>query len=296
MAIGSQGDNNWTQQDGIGNAPWAQKAFAVFTGNAGTVEVDRSAGDVQFSGAQFDADGYVIKGDALNAWATTAGSGELMLRVGSGGAGANFTATIESAIREGNSADSLTLVKTDPGRLILSGDNAYHGGTRIDGGTLQISADNNLGQAGTGVTINNGSTLQLGADFTTQRTLTLGTSGAAAVFDLNSHHFTPVGEIAGAGNLKVTSSTHDAASMLSLDRANSYQGTTLIEGTGETHNVTVNASQTGVFGSNASSTVSVTKGATLNVSGAATRLQSLTLNIADSLLTLKDTVTPQARR
>ncbi|AST78865.1 TPA: autotransporter outer membrane beta-barrel domain-containing protein [Citrobacter farmeri] len=291
MAIGSQGDNNWTQQDGIGNAPWAQKAFAVFTGNAGTVEVDRSAGDVQFSGAQFDADGYVIKGDALNAWATTAGSGELMLRVGSGGAGANFTATIESAIREGNSADSLTLVKTDPGRLILSGDNAYHGGTRIDGGTLQISADNNLGQAGTGVTINNGSTLQLGADFTTQRTLTLGTSGAAAVFDLNSHHFTPVGEIAGAGNLKVTSSTHDAASMLSLDRANSYQGTTLIEGTGETHNVTVNASQTGVFGSNASSTVSVTKGATLNVSGAATRLQSLTLNIADSLLTLKDTVT-----
>lgn len=291
MAIGSLGDNNWTQQDGIGNAPWAQKAFAVFTGNAGTVEVDQSAGNVQFSGAQFDADGYVIKGDALNAWETTAGSNELMLRVGAGGAGENFTATIESTIREGDSADSLTVVKTDQGRLILSGDNTYHGGTRIDGGTLQISADNNLGQSGTGVTINNGSTLQLGADFTTQRTLTLGTSGAAAVFDLNSHHFSPVGDITGAGNLKVTSSTHDAASTLSLDRANSYQGTTLIEGTGQTHNVTVNASQTGTFGSNASSTVSVTKGATLNISGAATRLQSLTMEITDSLLTLKDTVT-----
>lgn len=291
MAIGSLGDNNWTQQDGIGNAPWAQKAFAVFTGNAGTVEVDQSAGNVQFSGAQFDADGYVIKGDALNAWETTAGSNELMLRVGAGGAGDNFTATIESTIREGDSADSLTLVKTDQGRLILSGDNTYHGGTRIDGGTLQISTDNNLGQAGTGVTINNGSTLQLGADFTTQRTLTLGTSGADAVFDLNSHHFSPVGDIAGAGNLKVTSSTHDAASTLSLDRANRYQGTTLIEGTGQAHNVTVNASQTGTFGSNASSTVSVTKGATLNISGAATGLQSLTLDIADSLLTLKDTVT-----
>lgn len=291
MAIGSQGDNNWTQQDGIGNAPWAQKAFAVFTGNAGTVEVDQSAGNVQFSGAQFDADGYVIKGDALNAWETTAGSNELMLRVGAGGAGENFTATIESTIREGDSTDSLTLVKTDQGRLILSGDNTYHGGTRIDGGTLQISADNNLGQSGTGVTINNGSTFQLGADFTTQRTLTLGTSGADAVFDLNSHHFSPVGDITGAGNLKVTSSTHDAASTLSLDRANRYQGTTLIEGTGQAHNVTVNASQTGTFGSNASSTVNVTKGAALNVSGAATSLQSLTLNIADSLLTLKDTVT-----
>lgn len=291
MAIGDQGDNNWTQQDGIGNAPWTQKAFAIFTGKAGTVDVDKSAGNVQFSGAQFDADGYTIKGDALNAWATIAGSDELMLRVGSGGANADITATIASTIREGDSADNLTLVKTDLGRLILSGENTYRGGTRIDGGILQISADSNLGQAGTGVTINNGSTLQLGADFTTERVLTLGASDAAAVFDLNSHNFSPTGDIAGTGRLKVTSSSSDAASTLSLDRANSYEGTTLVEGTGQVNNITVNANQTGVFGSNTSSNVSVTKGATLNVNGAATSLQSLTLNIADSLLALKDTVT-----
>lgn len=290
MASGSAGDNNWTSQDGVGNAPWAQKAFAVFTGNAGVVEVANTAGDVQFSGAQFDVDGYVIKGDALNAWATTAGTSELMLRVGAGGAGADITATIASVIREGDSADTLTVVKTDPGRLILSGDNAWRGGTRIDGGTLQISADSNLGLANTGLTINNGSTLQLGADLTSQRSITLGASDAAAVIDLNAHHFTPAGEITGAGKLSVTSSSADAPSTLSLDRANRYEGTTLIEGTGQANNVTVNASQTGVFGSNASSTVSVTKGATLNVTGIATRLQSLTLDIADSLLTLKDAV------
>jgi fibronectin-binding autotransporter adhesin len=58
--------------------------------------VDNAAGEVNFSGAQFDADGYVVKGDALNAYATTEnathagqtpGTGELLVRVGAGGAG-----------------------------------------------------------------------------------------------------------------------------------------------------------------------------------------------------------------
>ncbi|HGY5665340.1 TPA: autotransporter outer membrane beta-barrel domain-containing protein [Citrobacter freundii] len=300
MAIGSQGDNNWTTATGEGNAPWAQKSFAVFTTKGGTVTVDNAAGEVNFSGAQFDADGYVVKGDALNAYATTEnathagqtpGTGELLVRVGAGGAGQNYTATIESVIREASTADKLTLVKTDLGRLILSGDNEYRGGTRIDGGTLQISSDSNLGQSGTDLAINNGSTLQLGADLTSNRTIELGANENAAVFDLNSHHFTPTGEITGEGKLKVTSSSSDADSTLSLDRANSYKGDTEIAGTGNANNVTVNVSKTGAFGSNESSTVNVNKGATLNVSGTDTSLKSLTMNIADSLLTLADNVT-----
>lgn len=300
MAIGSQGDNNWTTATGEGNAPWAQKSFAVFTTKGGTVTVDNAAGEVNFSGAQFDADGYVVKGDALNAYATTEnathagqtpGTGELLVRVGAGGAGQNYTATIESVIREASTADKLTLVKTDLGRLILSGDNEYRGGTRIDGGTLQISSDSNLGQSGTDLAINNGSTLQLGADLTSNRTIELGANENAAVFDLNSHHFTPTGDITGEGKLKVTSSSSDAGSTLSLDRANSYKGETEIAGTGNTNNVTVNVSKTGAFGSNESSTVNVNKGATLNVSGTDTSLKSLTMNIADSLLTLADNVT-----
>lgn len=300
MAIGSLGDNNWTTATGEGNAPWAQKSFAVFTTKGGTVTVDNAAGEVNFSGAQFDADGYIVKGDALNAYATTEnathagqtpGTGELLLRVGAGGAGQNFTAAIESVIREASTTDKLTLVKTDLGRLILSGENEYRGGTRIDGGTLQISSDSNLGQSGTDLVINNGSTLQMGADLTSNRTIELGASDNAAVFDLNSRHFTPAGEITGDGKLKVTSSSSDAGSTLSLNRANSYKGDTEIAGTGNANNVTVNVSKTGAFGSNESSTVNVNKGATLNVSGTDTSLKSLTMNIADSLLTLADNVT-----
>lgn len=300
MAIGDAGDDNWTTATGVGNAPWAQKSFAVFTATPGTVMVDAAAGAVTFSGAQFDADGYLIKGDALNAYATTEGAtyagqtpgtGELLLRVGAGAAGQDYSATIASVIREASTADKLTLVKTDLGRLILSGDNEYRGGTRIDGGTLQISSDSNLGQSGTGLAINNGSVLQLGADLSTDRTITLGASDSAEVFDLNSHHFTPGGDITGDGKLKITSSSSDAVSTLTLDRANSYQGETEIAGTSESNNVTVNASKTGAFGSNESSTVSVNNGATLNVNGIGTSLASLTMNIADSLLTLADNVT-----
>lgn len=292
-AIGSNGDNNWTQLDGIGNAPWAQKAFAIFTGIAGNVEVENGKGEVQFSGAQFDTDGYVVKGDALNAWATTSGSDDLMLRVGAGGAGINTTATIVSVIREGSSDDQLTLVKTDLGRLILSGDNEYRGGTRVNGGTLQISSDQNLGLTGTGLMINNASTLQLGANLATDRTITLGASSDAAVFDLNSNYFSPTGDITGAGSLKITSSSSNAASTLTLDRANSYQGSTEIEGTGigNASNVTVNVSKTGAFGSNTSTNVKESNGSTLNVSGVGTSLQSLAIDISESLLTLADSVT-----
>ena len=46
MAIGDAGDDNWTTATGVGNAPWAQKSFAVFTATPGTVMVDAAAGAV----------------------------------------------------------------------------------------------------------------------------------------------------------------------------------------------------------------------------------------------------------
>ena len=75
------------------------KSFAVFTTKGGAVTVDNAAGEVNFS-STVDADGYVVKGDALNAYANNgktrdprrpdAGDGELLVRVGAGGAGAKL--------------------------------------------------------------------------------------------------------------------------------------------------------------------------------------------------------------
>ena len=64
--------------------------------------------------------------------------------------------TIASNIVNNTSATAFT--KAGPGTLTLSGTNTYTGGTFISGGTLAVTADTNLGGAGT-ITINGG-TLQ----------------------------------------------------------------------------------------------------------------------------------------
>ena len=68
------------------------------------------------------------------------------------------------------------LVKTDLGTLVLSGTNTYTGGTAINGGTLAVSSDANLGAAAGGLTFNGG-TLANTSAFTTGRAITLAAGG-----------------------------------------------------------------------------------------------------------------------
>src|SRR5690606_38268063 len=139
---------NWTEQTGAANAPFTDAAFAVFMGSAGTVTVDDGAGAVNASGMQFLTDGYVIEGDAIG----LAGTPASVIRVGDGtAAGAAITATIDSDL-----TGAAQLVKADLGTLILSGVNSYAGGTAINGGTLQIASDGNLGDAAGGIGFDGG--------------------------------------------------------------------------------------------------------------------------------------------
>src|SRR3546814_3255225 len=78
------------------------------------------------------------------------------------------------------SSDLLTgntqLVKTDAGTLVVSGSNSYTGGTAIEGGTLAISADVNLGDAAGDLTFGDG-TLQTTADLESDRAVSLTGNG-----------------------------------------------------------------------------------------------------------------------
>ena len=156
------GNDNWTIDTGVLNAPFSDNAFAIFTGTAGIVTTDSSQGDIKAAGMQFLTTGYVIQGDTIN----LTGGAKSVIRTGDGtAAGAAITATIKSEL-----TGSTQLVKSDLGTLILAAANTYTGGTAINGGTLQISADDNLGQAAGDVTFDGG-TLATTTTMTTSRNL-----------------------------------------------------------------------------------------------------------------------------
>jgi fibronectin-binding autotransporter adhesin len=166
--------SNWAGVDGAFNGPFQpQPTFAVFQGRAGTVTVDATAGAIGATGMQFATDGYRIDGDAI---ALQGAGGESIIRVGDGTAsGAAMTGTIAATL-----AGASTLVKSDHGTLVLTGDNTYNGGTEIRAGVLSVSRDTNLGAAAAGLNLNGG-TLATTASFTTGRTITLTQAGVVDV-------------------------------------------------------------------------------------------------------------------
>ncbi|HWK42654.1 MAG TPA: autotransporter outer membrane beta-barrel domain-containing protein, partial [Croceibacterium sp.] len=185
----SAGDDSWTEATGAVNAAYADGAFAIFSGTGGTVTVDNSLGAVTASGMQFTADGYAIGGDEL----TLVGA-QSVIRVGDGStAGADMTATI-GAVLTGDAQ----LVKTDPGTLVLAGANSYTGGTAVQGGTLVVSADANLGDAAGNVTLDGG-TLRTTADFTSDRSVAL--AGDSTILTDADTRFTLNGGLSGTGVL-----------------------------------------------------------------------------------------------
>jgi fibronectin-binding autotransporter adhesin len=237
----ASGNDNWTLADGSVNAGYSDGALAIFTGAAGTVTLDDSLGAINASGLQFAVGGYVLTGDTLTLTAP-----QSTIRIGDGtAAGADYVAAIDSVI-DGNAQ----LVKTDLGTLILSGTNTYIGGTAIDGGTLRIAGDENLGAAAGGLSLDGG-TLNTTASFTTDRAVDLAGNGSFAI-DTGTT-LTLAGLVSGVGAL-----TKAGGGTLTLAAANSYAGGTQVEaGT-----LLVNGDQ-----SAASGLTSILAGATLGGTG-----------------------------
>ncbi|MCS3604148.1 fibronectin-binding autotransporter adhesin [Buttiauxella sp. BIGb0471] len=284
--------NNWTEEDGVGNAPWAQTAFAVFAGQEGLVTISDINGRVITSGMQFLTDGYVLQqlnpASQLHYISTVTSSFDIpvpvptnrfqtegetdadsffVIRVGADSTPVTTTINAD-LVQDELDSNVVRLLKTDPGRLILNGNNDFSGGVEVWGGTLQVSKDQSLGDAGTSLTLRNGSALQAGASFTTDRNIFLdGATGGA--FDLYGNTFTPSGLIGGDGQLNIyDTSASGNSSFLELNRQNIYLGDTNIVGNAGNGLLTVNANATGVFGK-ADSQVSLSNLARLNLNNSA---------------------------
>lgn len=118
---------NWTVADGSANGAFDPAELLIFAGTPGTVTVEDGAGAIEIAaGMQFAVDGYTVTGGDIGL------DGATVVRVGDGtNAGGDFTATIASSLTGTGS-----LEKTDLGTLVLSGQNAYTGGTTVTAGTL----------------------------------------------------------------------------------------------------------------------------------------------------------------
>ncbi|RUX64489.1 autotransporter-associated beta strand repeat-containing protein, partial [Mesorhizobium sp. M7A.F.Ca.CA.004.08.2.1] len=208
------GDQNWTDSTGLFAAPFANGSFAIFQGTAGTVTVDGTNGPVLAAGMQFAIGGYRVQGADVGLIGL-----QSIIRVGDGSAAsAGYTATIAS-----NLTGAGQLVKTDAGTLVLAGTNTYTGGTAINGGTVQISSDSNLGGF-PGVLSLDGGTLHTTAGIASGRFVTLNAGGGT--FDIDgATNLALGGTIAGVGAL-----TKQGDGTLILAGTNTYQGGTFIKG------------------------------------------------------------------
>lgn len=244
-------NDNWTDMSGAINAPYQPLgAFAIFQGASGIVSIDNIDGQVSASGLQFAVTGYRVEGDTL----------ELMdaatIRVGEGTQmGALMTSTIASGI-----IGNMGLNKTDLGTLVLEGINTYTGNTSINGGTLSVTSDNNLGDLSGGIVFNGGSLLNTAA-FTSNRSVTLNATGGRFITNAD---LTLTGNVNGVGGL-----TKDGANALLLNTNNAYTGGTII------HNGRL---VIGTAGGIASSS-----GVNLNASGAVLDLSPLLLGQATTI-------------
>lgn len=114
---------SWTDATGTSNGPMQPvPAFAVFQGAAGIVTIDTSQGVPSVTGMQFLTDGYRLTGGKLQ----LDGGAFTSIRPGQG-----VTTRIDAELTGGSG-----LLFNDFGTLILTGDNSYTGGTRVDAGTL----------------------------------------------------------------------------------------------------------------------------------------------------------------
>ncbi len=133
---------------------------------------------------------------------------------------------ISGRVLNGSGNNVLGLQVMGPGTWTLTGSNTYSAGTKVEGGTLDITADAALGAGTSAVTFSANGTLQAGGTVTLNPTrgIVIG-SGATATLDTQAGEMIVKGPISGAGGALMK----EGSGLLVLSGSNSYTGGTVIE-------------------------------------------------------------------
>jgi fibronectin-binding autotransporter adhesin len=244
-------------------------------GNLGSVPGSATPGSLVINGGTLNASSsFTLNSNRGIALGPTSGSGAGTIDVNS-----SQTLTYNGIIADNGGIGSL--IKTSAGTLVLGGANTYSGSTTINGGTLSISSDGNLGGAPSQVSLTiNGGTLQTTAGFTlyANRAVSLGSSGGT--FDVEAGTLSYGGGISGSGNL-----TKIGPGTLNLYGANTDTGNTTINA--GTLSLTSNGSI-----STPNSTVTLGSSGTLTLNGGSVTTKNFdnsaggTVNLYDGTLTV----------
>ncbi|KDD55311.1 autotransporter-associated beta strand repeat (3 repeats) [Bordetella bronchiseptica OSU553] len=139
------------------------------TVNAGTVQVARDANLGVAAGT------VALNGGTLAASASFSSARGVTIGAGNG---AMSVASGASLDWQGLIGGTGALIKEGAGTLVLGNDNQYGGGTTVNGGTVQVARDANLGAAAGAVTLDGG-TLAASAGFSSARGVTIGAGNGA---------------------------------------------------------------------------------------------------------------------
>lgn len=176
---------------------WSPNNVAVFNTGAGEVAL---GGAITAIGLQFDTTGYTISGSGANT-----------LTLAGGPAGANTIAVsnaTDTATISATLAGATGLKKTGTGTLILSGTNVYTGPITLNGGTLSVSMDANLGAVDNDLVFSGGAlratdSFTLNANRDLSGTAIIGVAAGETLTVLSSPVLTSL-RLTDAGTLKTT--------------------------------------------------------------------------------------------
>ena len=222
--------SNWSS----GSAPAAGDNLVFPAGAANLSTSNDLAAGISFNSITISGNGYTLAGNSI-----VLGAGNLSDTNASGSNTVSLAMSMAATrtFSVSNASESLTvsgvlsgaggLTKTSAGTLILSGTNTYSGATTINGGTLQISADNNLGTAPGGATAGQltfgGGTLATTATFTLNSNRGIAYTSTGTIDVASGTTLTYGGIAAGAGGLTKTDT-----GTLTLSGTNTYSGATTI--------------------------------------------------------------------
>lgn len=138
-----------------------------------------------------------------------------------------FATTINQILRHAGTGTDGGFTKRGDGILSLTSTNTYNGGTTIEGGTLSIQSNANLGHADGGITIHDNATLRVTAGNFGNRAIAIGaptgTGTATIQLETNVLYGGIISNLDQAGSLNKTGS-----GTLTLLNANTYSGKTTI--------------------------------------------------------------------